>query len=428
MTARELVRNLALPYRPRDWQSVVHRLRTRFSICLCHRRAGKTELALAELALALLSKAGARGLYLAPLKFAAKQIVWQRALEFFRKVVATVHESEGRITLLNGSTLQISGEGENGQHLRGQSFHTVVIDEFSQFSDDTFHAVIRPCLSDTRGECLFISTPSGGKDALYRLRQMTRDDPEWTHFTFRASETGVLPAAELDSARRSMPAWVYAAEYECDSDAPAPGAIYGAAMAAAREQGRLHPTIQIDPGLELQAALDLGIADATSIWMFQAMQGEVRLLAFKEVTGCGLREVAQAMKEQGITRLILPHDARVRELMSGRTRLEMLQDMGFDCDIAPSVSIEEGISSTERLLSRCHFDMKHAEAGVDRLRGYRRNPESGKPIHDECSHGADALRMLALALSDSGPVRRSPTGAVTPIRHKPRVLMSGSRR
>ncbi len=95
--------------------------------------------------------------------------------------------------------------------------------------------------------------------------------------------------------------------------------------------------------------------------------------------------------------------------------------------IAPSVSIEEGLDSATRLLARCHFDAKHAALGIDRLRGYRRNVETGRPLHDDCSHGADAFRYLALALSDSDRVRRAPGGAVIPVRHVPRVIPAGGR-
>jgi hypothetical protein len=421
------VRELALNYKPRPWQAVVHQHRTRFTICEVHRRGGKTELGFAELAFAALARPGARCLFLAPLKLAAKQIAWTRLVEFLRPVTATLHESEGRVTLINGSTIQLSGEGEEGQHLRGQSFHAIVIDEFAQFSDETFFAVLRPCLSDTRGEALFISTPSGGKDALYRLKQATRGDPEWSSFVFKASETGVLPLEEFESARRSMPPWTFAAEYECDADAPAPGAVFGAAMALAREEGRLHPSITIEPDLALQAALDLGISDATSVWLYQAMPAEVRLLAYREFNGTGLREVALALRDQGVTAVTVPHDIKVRELLSGRSRLELLEDLGFDVRIAPSVSVDEGLYAAERLLARCHFDLKHADLGIDRLRGYRRDVKTGKPVHDDSSHGADAFRYLALALTDSGPVRRVASGAVVPVRTAPRVLPSLSR-
>jgi hypothetical protein len=420
-------KRIDLPYRPRSWQSEVHRHRRRFTIVVCHRRAGKTELALAELAYAALAKPGCTVLYLAPLKMQSRAIIWQRATRLLLPVTASIHESEGRITLTNGSRFLVAGAGDDASHLRGQGFTSIALDEFALMADEVWHGAVRPTLSDTNGEAIFISTPSG-KDALYRLQQQTRGDPEWSHFTFPASRTGVLPPEEIESARRSLPPWTFAREYECDADAPMPGAIFGEQMAHARSEGRIHPTIAIEPDLALQAALDIGIADATSLWMFQAMPTEVRLLAYREFLGTSLRDVALASREQGITTLIVPHDIRVRELVSGRSRLEMLQDLGFDVRIAPSVSLEEGIDAANRLLPRCHFDERHAALGIDRLRAYRRNPETEKPIHDESSHGADALRYLALALADSGAVRREPGGVVIPVRHTPQVRLTGSRR
>lgn len=406
---------ISLPYTPRPWQAEVHRTRRRFAIVVCHRRAGKTELALAELAYAALAKPGCAVLYVAPLKLAAKQIIWQRALRLLEPVTAGTHESEGRITLTNGSRFLIAGAGDDGSHLRGQGFTSVALDEFALMSDEVWHGALRPTLSDTSGEAIFISTPSG-KDALYRLQQQTRGDPEWSHFTFPASRTGVLPPEELESARRSLPSWTFAREYECDADAPMPGAIFGNEMARARDEGRIHGHIALEPDLALQAALDLGIADATAVWMYQAMPADVRLLAYREFTGTSLRDVALACRDQGITTLTVPHDIRVRELVSGRSRLQMLQDLRFDVRIAPSVDLEEGLDVANRLLGRCHFDERHAALGIDRLRGYRRNPDTERPIHDESSHGADAFRYLALGLRDSALVQRLPGGAVVPVR------------
>jgi hypothetical protein len=167
------------------------------------------------------------------------------------------------------------------------------------------------------------------------------------------------------------------------------------------------------------------VADATAVWVFQAWPAEIRLLAYREFTGTGLRDVALALREQGVTTLVVPHDIRVRELVSGRTRMQMLQDMRFGIRVAPSVDLEEGIDAANRLLVRCHFDEKYAALGVDRLRAYRRNPATERPIHDESSHGADAFRYLALGIQDSQPVARFPGGAVIPVR--PGVRMRGRR-
>jgi hypothetical protein len=150
--------------------------------------------------------------------------------------------------------------------------------------------------------------------------------------------------------------------------------------------------------------------------MYQAIPSEVRLLAYREFTGTSLRDVVLACREQGVTTLTVPHDIKVRELVSGRSRLEMLHDLRFDVRVAPNVPLEEGLDVANRLLARCHFDEKYADLGIDRLRGYRRNPDTGRPIHDDCCHGADAFRYLAVGLRDSGAVRRLPGGVVVPVR------------
>ena len=69
-----------LGYRPRPWQREVHLARKRFTILALHRRAGKTELAIAELVDKALRCTLDMGLffYVAPQLKQAKTVSWLR--------------------------------------------------------------------------------------------------------------------------------------------------------------------------------------------------------------------------------------------------------------------------------------------------------------------------------------------------------------
>jgi hypothetical protein len=383
---------------------------------------------IAELAFAALAKPGSTVAYIAPLKSQSKMILWRRAVDFLRLVTVKLLESEQRIELVGGSTFMLAGSGDAGDHLRGMSFSSVALDEYGLMDPAVWYAVVRPALADQRGEAILAGTPSG-RDSLYHLIQAHSSDPDFSSFVFPASESGVLPQEELDALRRSMPHHVYQREMECVFDVPVEGAVWGAEMARAKEERRILPSLPVEPDLSIQCALDLGISDSTACWMWQGLStGEVRLLAFRSVSGVGLRDVALALREQGVTSLIVPHDIRVRELVSGRSRLETLQDLGFDVRIAPSCSIEEGLSAAGHLLDRCFFDERHCAEGIEMLMGYRRNAETGRPLHGPESHAADSFRYLALAFEPSIPVRRPPSGAVVPVRAPSRSIIAGTRR
>jgi len=119
---------------------------------------------------------------------------------------------------------------------------------------------------------------------------------------------------------------------------------------------------------------------------------------------------------------ILPHDVQVKELGTGKSRLETLDALGVrNVKIAPKLSIDDGIQSTRAFLATCWFDETKCERGLEALRQYQRDWDDkgktwrGRPRHDWTSHGADAFRYLATGYSGTsswgnGPIRRNLKG------------------
>ena len=122
---------------------------------------------------------------------------------------------------------------------------------------------------------------------------------------------------------------------------------------------------------------------------------------------------------------IFPHDVRVRELGSGKSRIEMLEDLGIhNIEIAPQLLIDDGIQQVRTLLDRCYFDEGKTEKLWDALNNYSRDwDENGKtwrmrPKHDWSSHAADSMRYLAVGYQPFAvenwdkPLRRNMKGIV----------------
>jgi hypothetical protein len=362
-----------------------------------------------------LRKPGALCAYVGPTRAQAKTVLWTRLKEFVRPVPGVqFFEQELRCVFPNGSAIFLAGALDGADGLRGVGLNGVVLDEFALMADDVFPSVIRPALADRQGWAMFIGTPKG-RDPLYRLMQQSRGQPDWSHFIFRASETGVLPAEELAAARATMPPDAYEREFECDFSAAPPGSIYGPILAQLRAAGCIVPSIPWLDGIEAWAALDLGIADATSAWVGQNVGPEARILAYRVWTGTGLADVGCSLREPGVRTIFAPHDIKVRELVSGRSRRDALQSLGFHVRVAPRHELEEGIAIAGRLLARTVFDEQYTAEGLDRLGMYRREEsEPRRPIHDANSHAADAFRYLSLCLDD-GPAsvfRDSDTGRI----------------
>lgn len=188
------------------------------------------------------------------------------------------------------------------------------------------------------------------------------------------------------------------------------GAYYVQQMVAARNEGRIC-AVTPEPALPVHTAWDLGIGDSTAIWMFQVVANEIRVVDFYESNNEGLPHYVSVLKAKGYAYGDdwVPHDARVRELGTGRTRVETLISLGRKPRLIPQHNIMDGINAVRETLPRCWFDEKRTEFGLDALRQYRSEFDdkalvfSDKPKHDWTSHASDAFRYLAMAWREMQP-------------------------
>jgi len=223
---------------------------------------------------------------------------------------------------------------------------------------------------------------------------------------YKASQTGLLDADYLAQQRSLMTEDEFNQEFECSFEAAVKGAIYAKELDQARTGGRIRP-LQVDPALPVLTAWDLGVGDATAIWFVQAARGgDVRVIDYYEASGEGLPHFAKVLQDKGYLYGThwAPHDIRVREVGSGLSRIETARKLGLRFEVAPQVTMDDGIHAARMLLPRCYFDSERTAAGVEALSHYRRaynarlNEFTPSPVHDWASHGADAFRYLALSL------------------------------
>jgi phage terminase large subunit len=216
---------------------------------------------------------------------------------------------------------------------------------------------------------------------------------------------------------------IYDHVWEGDFLVHAEGAYYATEMREAKDQGRID-VVNYETSTGVITAWDLGIGDSTAIWFAQFIGPEVRIIDYYESSGVGLDHYARVLQEKGYTyrEHILPHDVRVKELGSGKSRLETLDALGINpVTIAPQLMVDDGIQAVRSMLKNCWFDAERCDRGIDALRQYHREyDDNGKvwrsrPAHDWASHGADAFRYLAVgyrpAQTNWGePIRRNLRG------------------
>lgn len=383
----------------------------RWAVAVCHRRFGKTVLAVNQLIKGALTcgKPRPRFAYIAPYRNQAKDIAWAYLKHFSKPIPGhVVNETELRIDYPNGGQVRIYG-ADNEDALRGIYLDGVVLDEYGLMSQTIWGEVIRPLLSDREGWAFFIGTPNG-RNQFYDIATKAQRDAGWFYASYKASQTGILPDRELQDARAAMTQDEYDQEYECSFEASVKGAVYGREMAAVRAENRL-THVPYDPAMPVDTWWDLGIGDAMAIWCSQTtITGAVHLIDYYEANGFGLDHYKRWLdgKPYHFGNHWAPHDIQQRELTSGHSRLELARAMGIAFQIVKRTatevraSLDDGIHAVRMLLPKCYFDAEKCARGIDALQHYhwRFNKAlkqfDGTPEHDWASHGADAFRMLAL--------------------------------
>ena len=396
-----------IPYLPRPLQKTVARAMRvhRFGVLVCHRRWGKSVMSvnLLQQGALMCQRERPRYAYIGPTYRQAKATVWDFCKFYARPIPGvSFNESELRVDYPNHGQLRVYG-GDDPDSLRGLYFDGVVVDEYGLHQADIFSTVLRPALADREGSALFLGTPNG-KNQFWDIHKHAESTEGWFHAVYKASETGILSAGELAAARSVMTADEYAQEFECSFEASVKGAIYAAELEAARTAGRVCP-VPYDPALPVDTDWDLGIGDSTAIWFSQSLRsGEIRLIDYYESSGEGLPHYADVLSKRGYVYGThwAPHDIEVRELGSGKSRLEVARSLGIRFRVCPNIPVEDGIHAARMLMPRCWFDKTKAAPGLEALQHYRRdyntrlNEFKPTPVHDFASHGADAFRYLAV--------------------------------
>lgn len=409
-------------YSPREHQAYVHRNKKRFSVLVCHRRFGKTHLSLNEvidcgLRCTLVNPQYA---YVAPTYGQAKRVAWDVLKQYVKDLpFVEINESELRVDIKRPASrdrvrIMLLG-AENPGALRGIYLDGVVLDEYAEMVPEVWSQVIRPALSDRLGWAMFIGTPKG-QNHFYEIYEHARSDKTWFAASFPASVTKIIPISELEAARAIMSEEEYEQEYECSFTAANVGAYYGRAINEMEKKGRIC-SVPFDSSLSVYTAWDLGVDDATSIWFVQVYRTEVRVIEYIEGVGEGLEYYVRELQTKPYIYAghIFPHDVSVREMTTGKSRLEALRGMGLkNIQVAPKLSVADGIQAVRNLLSKCWFDKDKTnpgkigeKRGLESLKNYTKKWDSKNkiylqtPSHNWASHGADAFRTLAVSLDDS---------------------------
>jgi len=387
-----------------------------------HRRAGKDDVCLHWAAIAAHQRA-ANYWHMLPEAAQARKAIWdainphtgKRRIDeaFPLEVRDTTREQEMMIKFKSGSSWQVVGS-DNFNSLVGSPPAGVTFSEWS-IANPSAWAYLRPILAENNGWALFIYTPRGANHGKSTF-ELAESEDGWFAQKLTADQTQVFTPDQLEKERREYIAQYgqeqgeafFNQEYFCSFHAAVLGAYYAPELIKAEKEGRICG-VPYERSVPVTTAWDLGIDDSTAIWFAQIVGREVRIIDYYEANGAGLDHYARVLKDKDYHYgdHILPHDAEIRELGTGKTRIETLKSLGIKARALPTTNVADGINAARMLIGKSWFDKKKCEQGLESLRLYRKKyDEKNKifqqnPLHDWTSHAADAFRYLAVGMKET---------------------------
>jgi hypothetical protein len=406
MTTR---RQITLPFAPRAWQTPLIQDPAKRIVAVVHRRAGKsTGLMWRGFKRALTEKKPLpRIVHLLPYNVMWKRTgLWDQVARAADAIPgAEAMRSELVVKFPNGAVYQCGG-ADNPDAWRGGYADEVIADEFDDMPPQLVALVIEPMLADRGGTLVRSGTPKG-RGILQAAYDRAKTTPGYSSYLLDHTKTHALSDEAIETLRREMTEEEFAQELQCSFEAPNSGSYYGKLMNIAETEGRIG-NVPYDKRLPVWTSWDLGIDDSTAIWCLQITNtGEWRLIDYIEDSGAALDHYVHMLRERGYRyhMHILPHDAEVRDLGSGRSRRETLHGMGvMPSRVLNAASVADGINAVRMILPLCWFDAERCALGIRALRHYRREWNEAaqtwraQPVHDHASHGADSMRYLSLGV------------------------------
>jgi len=356
----------------------------------------------------------------------------------------------------NGSAVTV---GVSIRGLTFQNLHISELARIDRYAPEKSEEIKTGAINTVQiGQCIFVESTTQGREGLFydlcekaiQLKQERRDltqldfkihfYPWYLEASYTLSDEDAakvqlteeddkyfseLEADEAIELTRGQKAW-YVKKRESQGElmkrefpstlkeafeASGKGLIFLREMAKVRSEGRLLDHIPVVPTIPVNTFWDLGHGDYNSIWYHQRVGPENRLLRYYENSGYGLPHYLNEIRSHGyvLGKFFLPHDAKHKRLgkeMTGKSVEDWLIELGIPAhqiEVVPLLENKwnDGVETTRSFLATCFFDQQNCSVGIKRLDNYKKswNEQVGawrnEPMHDENSHGADALETGA---------------------------------
>lgn len=349
----------------------------------------------------------------------------------------STNNTDARITLYNGSTIQIYGSDEAA--FIGMKINFVVVSEMARHKKDIF-PLLSPILEEAGGVSIFNGTVTDENNHFWNMiqnvKQLAKDDHEFfcQYLTIEDTKTSYW-ISDIDPVTNQREFNInpelankinpktgakfsnlhkkvlmgesksfVVREYVNIPTFTEEGSYYDECIKHGIEEGRISDIVSWDPKFPVCTAWDIGHSDKTCITFFQVLDNgnHIKIIDYFEYSKKGPDYYIDIVRSKPYRYKahFAPHDISQRKWGMKQSALDLCRDeYKFDfLRIPQSNSTVDDINVCRSYIQKCHIAKTPCKDLIASLLNYHENPNTQKPQHDEHSHGADSFRYCILAI------------------------------
>lgn len=244
-------------------------------------------------------------------------------MEVWRTVTATCYEItlnksevEKRLELYGGGVIDFWSL-DSPDSIRGRKYKRVVVDEAATVSDlkYAYTEVIRPLLTDMKGDAWFLSTPKGKNNYFFDLAENHKTYQDWQFYQMPTTANPYIDPAEVEEARQQLDPLTFAQEYLA-SFVTENLDRWAYCYDRAKHVGKT----TLNPAYEVQLSFDFN-RNPISCGVYQDLPGEIRGIEMIKLENSNIYNLCDYIKAKyGHCLLIVTGDA------TGRASTALVQD------------------------------------------------------------------------------------------------------
>jgi phage terminase large subunit len=343
------------------------------------------------------------------LKESAKRLIEQKIEA--QGVAPFFDVQESQIKTPGGGVIVFAGlQDHTSESIKSyEGFDVAWVEEAQTVSDRSLN-LLRPTIRAPGSELWFSWNPRRATDAVDKMLRGAETPTNAKVVRANWSDNpwfpGELEQERLDCLRQQPDQYdhIWEGGYVTVAD----GAYFARDLAQAKLDGRI-TELAVDPVLQLKAFWDIGVRDATSIWVAQFSGQTIKVLDYYEASGQPLGTHLEWLRAKGYgsALCVLPHDGAKADAITAVRFEDHITAAGFATETVKNQgkgAAMKRVEAARRLFPRIWFD-KRCDGGLAALGWYHEKRDDNRgiglgPEHDWASHAADAFGLLCVAYEE----------------------------